>query len=139
MKKVTINITGVQYIDDLSDTTQFFCEGLLKKSVDDFVIKYTEGELAGNKPTQTELILKKDGTAILNRNGGMTSKLIIKKGERNNCQYFTPQGELMIGIFGEQVDVDLTENGGCVNLAYTIDSNMKQISKNEVKITIKEV
>jgi len=139
MKKVAITIKGTQYIDDTSDTTEFFCEGLLKKVVDDFVLKYTEGELAGNRPTQTELILQKDGTAILNRSGGMSSKLIIKKGERNNCFYSTPQGELMIGIFGEEVKIDLNENGGSVNLTYTIDSNMMQISRNEVKITVKEV
>ena len=45
----------------------------------------------------------------------------------------------MISVFGEKIEYDLNENGGKINLKYTIDSDMKMLSRNQVDITISEV
>jgi uncharacterized beta-barrel protein YwiB (DUF1934 family) len=44
-----------------------------------------------------------------------------------------------LGIHGEKVNIDLNENGGRIELVYTIDSDLKLVSRNEVEITVKEV
>ncbi len=65
--------------------------------------------------------------------------MVIEKGVRNNCFYMTPMGELSLGIFGEKVKTNLTENGGSISMNYTIDANSQLLSRNKVNISIKEV
>ncbi len=139
MKNVLIKIKGVQTVDNDSDVIEFVSEGTFEKNNLGFTAKYQEGELIGEKQTMSELVLQDDGTVVLNRNGGMSSRLVIKENERNNCFYSTPQGDLVIGIYGEKVEKEINENGAKVKMVYTIDTNMRLISRNEVEITIKEV
>ena len=76
---------------------------------------------------------------VLQRTGDISSRMEITAGERKSCFYSTPVGDICIGIYGENIELDLKENGGNINLVYTIDSDLKLISRNRVKITVKEV
>ena len=42
-----------------------------------------------------------------------------------------------MGIFGENVVCDLDQNGGRLNMKYTIDINSAFAGRNEVDITVK--
>ena len=89
----------------------------------------------------TETVISVDAlkTATVIRSGYNSSNLIITENIRNECRYITPVGEMVLGIKGERVNYILTASGGEINLCYTIDQNGSLISKNEVKIEIKEV
>ena len=84
------------------------------------------------------LTVQKNNSVILERRGGLNSRLIITKGERNNCLYAIPQGSLTLGIYGKEVTSTLTENGGSLRMAYNIDANLTPISENIVEITVEE-
>ena len=88
---------------------------------------------------KTKIFIKKDNSVTLERKGSINSKMYIEEGKRNYCFYNTPFGELFISVFGEKVEHNLNENGGKINLRYTIDSDMKMISRNQVDIFVKEV
>ena len=75
----------------------------------------------------------------MQRSGAYNSRMVIEKGVRNNCFYMTPMGELSLGVFGEKVKSQLTENGGNIIMNYTIDTNLQLLSRNKVNISIKEV
>ena len=107
--------------------------GIKDKAV---TLTYDETELFGAK-VETVLTVSED-TAVMERKGQYKSRLVIKRGERNNCFYSTPHGELMIGIFGEEIKSKLTERGGEIFLGYTLDSNLQPISKNTVEITVRK-
>ncbi len=139
MKNVKIKITGTQGLDENTDTIEFFSNGSIEKTLDGYIIRYTEGEISGNKLTNTELVLGPENHAVISRTGETESKLIIDVGQRICCIYSIPQGSLTLGITGEEVKYHLTEQGGTVSLKYTIDSNMQLVSKNTVKIQIKEI
>lgn len=140
MKRVRISIKGKQTVNGDSETIELISDGTLRRADGGFKICYRDGELQGySQKVNTELFVSNHNRAILSRTGGISSKLIIKEGERNNCFYNTAAGELMIGIYGRKVSYDLNESGGTVHLAYTIDQNMQEISKNEVNITVKEL
>ncbi len=138
MRNVKIKITGIQTIDGESDKIEFISDGIFGTNENGFYLKYTEGELVGESKTNTEFILENEKTAILNRTGGMSSRLIISEGKRNNCFYSTAEGALTIGIYSESVAYRLTDIGGEINLKYTIDSNMTLLSENEVNIKFRE-
>lgn len=139
MKKVRIKIKGTQGIDDQTETIELISEGSLRKLDNGFSISYFEGEITGCAKTRTTLTVTNDKTAIISRTGGSSSRLTVKEGERNNCFYSSPIGELNLGIYGETVCYKLTESGGEINLCYTIDQNRQTVSKNTVNIIIKEV
>ena len=55
------------------------------------------------------------------------------------CHYIIPQGEMMVGVFGENIKNTLGETGGELFLSYTIDINMGLLSKNQVEISVEVV
>ncbi|MBQ2237466.1 MAG: DUF1934 domain-containing protein [Clostridia bacterium] len=139
IKDVLISIKGIQGIDGDTDTIEFKTTGRYGVKNGGYYMSYEENELMGAKGIKTILHVKEDDTVVLQRSGAMQSRLIVQKGKRNACFYSTPQGELMIGIFGENVENSLKENGGRLSMCYTIDSNLQLISRNEVEILVKEV
>lgn len=140
IKDVIIDIKGEQGIDDQKDVIEFSTDGRFGINNGEYFISYDEGMLLDSvESVKTKLFIKSDGTVILNRSGTINSKMLIEKGKRNSCFYATPVGELVIGIFGDELDLDLNETGGIINLKYTIDSQLKVISRNSVNIYIREV
>lgn len=140
IKDVLIKICGVQGIDDQSDTIEFTTDGKFGVKDNEFFISYEEGQMFEEKmDVKTKIFLKKDSSVVLERKGAINSKMLIKEGERNACLYNTPIGDLFINVFGNRVEHNLSETGGQINLEYTIDSDMRLISKNSVNISINEV
>ncbi len=140
IKDVLINIKGIQGIDDSTDTIEFTSEGRFGIKDGEFFISYDEGQMFEESvDVKTRIFIKKDKTVTLERKGSINSKMLIQEGKRNSCFYNTPIGDLVISIFGEKIEYDLTENGGKINLQYTIDSDMKIISRNQVNISVREV
>lgn len=140
IKDVLINIKGVQGIDDDSDTIEFITDGRFGYKEGEYYISYDESAmLDSGDSVKTQIYIKPDNSVVLQRTGSIKSRILIEKGVRNNCFYSTPIGDLTIGVFGEELLYDLTESGGNINLKYTIDSDLKLISRNEVNISIKEV
>jgi len=140
IKDVLINIKGVQGIDDQSDTIEFTSEGRFGVKDNEFFIAYDEGQMFEEKAeVKTKIFIKPDNSVVLERKGAVNSKMLIQEGKRNSCFYNTPLGDLVISIFGEKVDNNLSFDGGNITLSYTIDSDMRILSRNSVKISVNEV
>lgn len=136
MKDVIIKIKSTQGLGREKEKIELDTLGKIQVKDNETILSYDESELFGAK-VETSLKIG-DDTAVMERTGDYKSKLVIKKGERNNCYYSTPHGDLVIGIFGEEVKSKLTENGGEIYLGYTLDSNLQPISKNTVEITVRK-
>ena len=139
IKDVIINVVGTQGIDGESDTVEFTTEGRFGKRDGNYFLSYDEGQLIEGAKVKTNLFINSQSSVVLQRKGEITSRMEITKGERSVCFYSTPIGDICIGIYGEKVEIDLDENGGSVYLGYTIDTDLKLISRNEVKITVRGV
>lgn len=139
MKDVIIGIKSTQGLEDNENVIELTTEGKLSKKGGDFFLSYDESEMLGEKSVKTVLQIKDNGTVVLERTGGMSSRLVVQEGVRNNCFYSTPHGDMMIGIFGEYLKSSLSDTGGGLTLCYSIDSNLQTISKNKVEITVREV
>lgn len=140
IKDVLINIVGFQGIDGEGDTIEFTSEGRFGFKDGEYFISYDEGQMFEEKiDVKTKIFIKKDNSVTLERKGSINSKMFIEEGKRNSCFYNTPFGDLLISVFGEKIENNLSENGGRINLKYTIDSDMKMISRNQVDIQVKEV
>lgn len=139
MKDVLIYIKGVQGLDGDTDTIELTTAGKYGLKNGSHYISYDDSEMLGVKNVKTVVHVKSDNTVVLQRSGGMQSRLVIKHGERNSCHYSTVQGNLVLGIFGESVENRLLDSEKTLKMTYTIDSNSRLISRNVVEISIKEV
>ena len=140
IKDVIIDIKTEQTVDGNTDTIQFTTDGRFGIKDGSFFISYDESRLLEvDGEVKTTVFIKPDNSVVMQRNGAYNSRMVIEKGVRSNCFYSTPMGQLSLGIFGEKVMSSLTENGGNLVMNYTIDTDLKLISRNRVNITVKEV
>ena len=139
MKEVLITIKGTQqYPEQEPDVTSFTTGGTLSFQDNAIKLEYNESELIGAKNVSTKITVKGD-TVVLERSGGMESQLIIEKGRRHSCLYTSPQGDFVIGIFGESLLTDFSGKDGKIFMSYTIDIYSGLLSKNIMEIRTKEI
>lgn len=139
IKNVIINVVGIQTVDKEKDTVELTTEGRFGTNNGKYYLSYEEGQLVDNSNIKTKIFVNSSDSVVLQRKGEITSRMEITKGNRNFGLYSTPVGDIFIGIYGEKIDIDLNENGGSINMVYTIDSDLKLVSHNEVRITVREV
>ena len=140
MKDVIISISGEQGIDSDSDTIDLTTVGRFGEKNGSYYLTYDETEMLGmGGAVKTGIYIKPDKSVVLQRTGAVESRLVVEQGKRSICCYNTSAGELLIGIFGERVKTDLTPKGGEISMKYTIDSDLRLISRNSVKISVREV
>lgn len=139
MKDVIIKIAGTQGADGDENTIELTTEARYGFKDSEALISYDEGEMLGVKGVKTLLHYKAPDTVILKRSGALESRLIIQKNKKNCCKYDTGYGELLIDIIGEEIESSLNENGGSFYMSYSIDAGNRLLSKNRIKITIREV
>ena len=140
MKEVLIEIKGrQQYAHEDEDVTTFTTNGTLSYENDVLILCYNESEMIGAKGVKTELIVEQGSKMTLIRRGGMESRMIVEKGRRHSCLYNTPEGDFVIGIFGEALMLELSDKGGKIYMSYTLDVNSGLLSKNIMEIKFEEI
>ena len=140
MKEVLIEIKGIQkYAEGHEDKTVFTTNGTLSYEDGVLALNYDESEMIGAKGVKTELRIESGSKMSLIRRGGMESKMTVEKGRRHSCLYNTPEGDFVIGIFGEALMLETNKNGGKIYMSYTLDVNSGLLSKNIMEIKFKEI
>lgn len=133
-----ISIVGTQEVDGERDTVEVMTSGDLITKNGTTYISYREYNNDDPNVYSHNLIkIESDEKVTIIRKGETESRLILEKGKRHQCFYKTIAGSLLIGIFTDEVDIDLSEKGGSVALSYSIDFNNDLVSNNEFKITLK--
>lgn len=139
MKDVFIKIKGIQQIGEESEEIELSTLGRLGVRTQDVLLSYEEPDETGVQSVKTLLHFRSPDTVVIKRTGAYDSRLVIRTGVRSSCCYGTPCGTMMLGVFGERVESELTPAGGMLQMCYTIDCNLRQVSRNRVEITVREV
>lgn len=134
-----ISIVGKQYVDGEKGEIQMTTLGSYVKKGTNRYIMYREFD-QDNPHAKVTSILKVEGNqrVTLIRNGDQNSRLILEKGQRHLCHYDTGYGSMMVGVFANQISSDLTDEGGRLEVSYSLDINSGLTSINEIFINIKE-
>lgn len=134
-----ISIVGTQELDGETDTVEVMTTGNYITKNGSRYIKYTEydndnPEIHSNNVVKVE----SDNLVKIIRGGKAPSQLILEKGRRHQCHYNTIMGGLMIGVFTDTIQANLTDEGGDLWVRYSLDFNSDLASRNEFKINIKK-
>ena len=133
-----IKIVGKQKYGIDSDKVELTTVGTFEEKDDCFVLRYKEEQEPPMQPLRTKLTITKDEQRVeLMRSGATSSLLIIERSKRNLCNYGTEFGEILMGIYGKNIESYFKDNEGSFAFSYDIDVNGALTSENEVKVTVK--
>ena len=137
-KEVVISIKGVQkYEGTAPDTMELVTKGRLSRVGESYTLSYQESELTGLEGTLTTIQV--DGEQVtLMRIGEFNSQLVFQEGRRHLSMYNTPYGAMSIGVNTRHLMASLTDQGGDIEVDYTIEVDHALAGRNVFRINVKE-
>lgn len=118
---VMLKLSGRQnYLDQDPEIIELTTEGTLERNGDGWKICYEESELTGLKGVTTTFSIL-PGKVSLVRTGALKSEMHFEVGQYHHSLYQMDFGALQITVYASQVDYELDENGGVLDLVYAID------------------
>lgn len=137
-QNAVIKIVGKQKYGIDSDKIEMTTVGTIEEKDDRYIMRYNEEQEPPLQPLKTTLTITKDDKRVeLLRAGANSSLLIIERSKRNLCNYGTDFGEILMGIYGKNIESYYKNNEGSFSFSYDIDVNGALTSENEVKVTVK--
>ena len=135
MAKALITITGRQQYDDDKDQVEMKTIGTVEQDDENYIIRYNEELENSTMPIRARLNIAKDESKVeMIKSGPYSSCLIIEKSKRHPCNYGTEYGDMLMGIFGREVENAYNDNEGTFKFSYDIDINGAISSQNDVTI-----
>ena len=134
---VLLSIRGEQYFDGIDpDATELMTEGTMVLTEDGMVLSYQESQLTGMEGTTTTFEVK-GPRVILTRRGTVNSQMVFEEGKQHTSLYETPFGELSVDIQTSQLRHNLTEQGGVMEIRYSIAVEHTVTGRNCFKIRVR--
>lgn len=137
-KNVLISVVTEQsFADGGSDRMELVSPGTLYEKAGSYFIVYDESELTGMPDTKTTVRLHRDGVNVL-RTGKFPSNMMFEEGKQNLSSYGTEYGDMTVTVNTERIISDISEEGGLIELIYTLELDHRHIGRNHIKITVSE-
>ena len=136
-KDVIISIRGLQEQDgEAGDPITLVTPGRYYRKNDSYYISYEESELTGLAGTRTTLRIKPDYVKLV-RTGLYPSELLFELGKRHMSLYHTDYGDLSIVVSTNHIRNTLTDDGGDLDVQYTVEVANTPVGVNHLSLTIK--
>ena len=120
-KSVMLSIRGMQrYPEQDPEVIELVTEGTLESYKDGWKLKYEESDLTGLAGVTTTFLVE-PSVVTLHRNGPLTSCMEFREGIPHESLYQMEFGALMLTVCANKVSYDITENGGTIDLLYSIE------------------
>ena len=130
-----ISVKGLMGTDDNGDEIELVTKGSYDYADGRAEFSYMESELTGMEGTKTAFDVY-DGYASITRTGSVTMQMVFEEGRKNYFVYNTPYGAMSMGVDTHSVYSKLGENGGYLNVKYTLDIPGTMASRNNLDVRI---
>lgn len=137
-KDVIISIKGIHETEGrIGEGVEFVTAGEYCSDGDMTTFSYEESELTGLEGTRTFFKVEKD-MVTLTREGTVTAQMVFEEKKKHLFAYETPFGATTMGVDTRSIVSKLGENGGNLEIKYSVDMDNAVISRNTFKINIRE-
>ena len=136
-KDVYISIKGSQDYGDNNDAVELTTAGKFYDKDGKFYLNYNEGEFSGLEKCTTTVKISPDPIVTMMRHGKTNTHMIFEKGKCHIGHYETPYGDFTISVTAKDINVSLDENGGSIDINYTMDINNVSRSDNTISLTVR--
>lgn len=137
-KNVIINVKGIQ-TDNGNDANalELITEGKYYQKGSNYYITYKESEVTGMLGTTTTLKVE-DGVVTLMRFGKVNSQFVFQKGQKHISSYETEYGNFTIGVYANNVDININAAGGEIRVGYQVEIDSQSTGRNDFYMLIRE-
>jgi uncharacterized beta-barrel protein YwiB (DUF1934 family) len=137
-KKVIISVKGIQTADNQeTNQLELVTEGKYYKKGDTYYITYKESEVTGMDGTTTTLKVN-GGVVTLMRFGAVNSQFIFQQGQKHVSYYDTSYGAFTIGVFTNNMNINVNDNGGDIQVDYEMEIDNHKTGMNDFRMHIRE-
>ncbi|MFZ3101462.1 MAG: DUF1934 domain-containing protein [Desulfitobacteriaceae bacterium] len=137
-KRVLISVVGTQRFDEgHAEKQELLTAGTFDVQEGIFDVLYNESDTTGMEGVTTTLRIEPN-YVILKRMGTTEVTQEFRSGVLYHSTYITPFGELLLSVLPNEVESDLTAQGGRISLKYDLFVDDQFVSYNALVITIKE-
>lgn len=124
--------------EEEKDHIEFMTSAEFVKQNNKYYVTFCDTEALGEESmSKTTLKIEKERVTLL-RYGASNTQFIFEQGKKHTGQYETPYGAFSVGVFADHLNVDITENGGSLDVSYGIYLNDLISQYNELYIDLKE-
>ena len=121
IQSVILSLRGEQsYPDQEPDVIELVTEGALENIEDGWRLCYEESELTGLAGVSTTFQIQ-GKTVTLIRTGKLNSQMVFEEGVPHDSLYEMEFGALMLTVCALKVETNLSEDGGTIDLKYSIE------------------
>ena len=136
-QNVVLAIQGKQsYADQEPEVIELMTEGTMEFADGGWDISYEESALTGLEGVTTTCRVEPD-KVILTRTGKLNSQMVFQKGIPHESLYQMEFGALMLTVCANKVSYDIAENGGTIDLLYSIEIENTAAGQIEYHLDIK--
>ena len=119
-RSVVLSLRGTQtYEGQEPDVIELVTEGTMEFRDGGWDISYEESALTGLEGVTTTFRVE-PGKVILERTGNLRSKMVFQKGIPHDSLYQMAFGTMMITVCAQYLFFDIVEDGGVIDLLYSI-------------------
>ena len=120
-QNVMLSIEGRQsYAGQDPDVIELVTEGTLEQTANGWIISYEESDLTGMQGVTTTFTVE-EKKLILTRTGRLKSEMVFQEGIHHDSLYQMEFGALMLSVCAQKIHVDLSTQGGVIDLSYGIE------------------
>ncbi len=131
-----VTIVTNQEIEGEHELLEVTTHGHLEGEGDSYTLIYTEQEEDGTEST-TKLQVEKGSLVTVNREGSISTYMIIEREVRHLSHHVTPYGSFSMGVCGNEIMSDMTAEGGKLRFSYATDIEKNPLGTIEFDITAK--
>lgn len=134
---VMLSIEGRQsYAGQEPEVIELVTDGTLEQTADGWIVSYEESDLTGMQGVTTTFTVE-DGKLTLTRTGKLNSQMVFQEGVRHDSLYQMEFGALMLSVCARKILVNLTTEGGTIDLSYGIEIEQSEAGVIDYHLDIK--
>lgn len=139
-KEVIISIKGKQEVGDgPAESMELVTKGWMRRMEGVYTLAYQESEVTGLEGTLTTIKVEQEEERVtLTRVGEYNSEMVFEEGNRHLSLYNTPYGAVSMGVNTRHLLAELDDNGGCVEVDYTLEVEGAVVGRNTFQIRAKD-
>lgn len=122
MKRAAVlSIRGRQnYPGQEPDVIELVTDGTMERTEKGWNLAYEESDLTGMEGVRTAFCLEPE-QVTLTRTGKLSSEMVFREGVPHESLYRMEFGALMVTVCATRVTYDITDQGGTVDVSYSIE------------------
>lgn len=135
-KEVLLTIKGLQMApEEEADTVEMLAPGEYYFRNDKHFVLYDEVAEGQSEVTKNIVKFRQDYMEITKK-GAASVHMIFEKNKKNVTYYYTPYGNLLIGIDAQKIQVEEQEDLISVKVAYSLEINCEHIANCNITIKV---